>query len=75
MSGLSYQLSPRAMIFRRDSGAVADLAGLKRLLRSETWPADALTDSPWGAICARGDLDPEDPDAYGCYDGKVTNYR
>eukprot|EP00198_Chlamydomonas_reinhardtii_P009289 XP_001698626.1 predicted protein [Chlamydomonas reinhardtii] len=56
-----------------------DLASLRALLRSNAFgarPADPLAaDSPWEALCGRGDLDPEDPDVYGCYDGKVTNYR
>ena len=30
---------------------------------------------PLNAICGRGDLDPEKPRAYGCYDTKVANYR
>ncbi len=56
-----------------------DLPSLRGLLRSNAFgarPADPLAaDSPWAALCGRGDLDPEDPDVYGCYDGKVTNYR
>jgi hypothetical protein len=31
--GLSYQLAPRAQLFRRDAAQVADLQGLKKLLR------------------------------------------
>ena len=30
---------------------------------------------PLNAICGRGDLDPEKPRAYGCYDTKVADYR
>lgn len=60
----------------RRAGSISDVSGLKRVLRSNGWPRDGLSAaSPWDAICARGDLDPEDPDAYGCFDGKVTNYR
>lgn len=71
------QASPRAIIFRRDAGGVQELSDLKRVLRSNGWSAagkgagDRFSPSPWDAICARGDLDPSDPDAYGCYDGKV----
>ena len=32
-------------------------------------------ESPVAAICARGDLDPTHPKAYGCYDAKLTNYQ
>ena len=57
-------------------GSVTDVPGMKRVLRSNGWPNDGLsTSSPWDAICARGDIDPDDPDAYGCFDGKVTNYK
>lgn len=34
---------------------------------------DPYSATPWDAICARGDLDPEEPDAYGCYDAKVRS--
>ncbi|KAG2491647.1 hypothetical protein HYH03_010017 [Edaphochlamys debaryana] len=78
-AGLSYQLAPRAKIFRRDAAAASDLPSFRRLLRSNAFgrkPADPLAQaSPWDALCGRGDLDPEDPDVYGCFDGKVTNYR
>lgn len=60
------------------AGGVSDLEGMKRVLRSNGYPSgsDAFsTESAWDAICARGDLDGEDPDTYGCYDGKVTNYK
>ena len=30
--------------------------------------------TPLGAICGRGDLDPDKPRAYGCIDTKVTNF-
>ncbi len=33
--------------------------------------ADPYSPTPWDAICARGDLDPEEPVASGCYDAKV----
>jgi len=31
--------------------------------------------SPYGALCGRGDLDPEHPRLSGCYDTKVTCLR
>uniref|UniRef100_A0A7S0YIV8 Phospholipase B-like n=1 Tax=Polytomella parva TaxID=51329 RepID=A0A7S0YIV8_9CHLO len=75
-AGLSYQLSPRAKIFRRDAGLTLDLPSMQRLLRSNGWPVDDFSAaSPWDAICARGDLDPLAPDAYGCMDGKVTSFK
>ncbi|GIL87628.1 hypothetical protein Vretimale_14663 [Volvox reticuliferus] len=79
--GISYQLAPRAKIFRRDAASAAELDSFRRLLRSNGWDrrpdtSDPLSaSSPWDALCARGDLDPESPALYGCYDGKVTNFR
>ena len=43
-----------------------------RLLRSNHWGNDSYTDNDvWGTLCARGDLDPRRPIAYGCMDVKV----
>ena len=42
----SYQLAPRATIFRRDAGSVTDLASLKRLMRSNSFRTD-----PVGSAC------------------------
>ena len=39
----SYQLAPRATIFRRDAGGVADLASLKRLMRSNSYSTDPVS--------------------------------
>jgi hypothetical protein len=41
---LSYQLTPRASIFRRDASSVADLASMRHLMRSNSY----LTDKVWG---------------------------
>jgi hypothetical protein len=69
--GLSYQAAPRSKIFRRDAGAVTDLASLKHLMRYNGFPNDPLSGgSPFGAICSRGDL-AEKPAPVGCYDTKV----
>ena len=55
------------------SGSVSDLADLQTVLRSNGWPADTLSPSPWEALSARGDLspNPDDRDASGAYDCKV----
>ncbi|GAX76035.1 hypothetical protein CEUSTIGMA_g3478.t1 [Chlamydomonas eustigma] len=77
VTGLSYQLDSRAKIMRRDSGTLTDLSDLQRFMRSNGWPSDTLSVSPWDGISARGDLspDPDDRSADGAYDAKVTNYR
>ena len=65
-----YQMAPRAKIYRRDEGTVRDLDSLKGLLRSNGYPADPYSPSPYSAICSRGDLATK-PRAGGCYDTKV----
>ena len=75
--GLDYQQAPRSKIFRRDAGNVTDLASLQYLMRYNGWKptgGDKYADTPMGAICSRGDLDPKNPRPGGCYDSKVTNY-
>ena len=39
----SYQLAPRATIFRRDAGEVTDLESLKRLMRSNNYQNDPVS--------------------------------
>jgi hypothetical protein len=71
LAGLSYQLCPRAMIFRRDQGTVVDMNSFKTILRSNNYKNDPYAKgSPYGAICSRGDLA---GDTGGCYDTKVTS--
>ncbi|XP_067030822.1 phospholipase B-like 1 isoform X2 [Acropora muricata] len=72
----SYQLAPRAEIFRRDQGKVTDMASMKRILRYNDFPHDPYSDkNPYNSICGRGDLlIPSDSSPSGCYDTKVTDY-
>ncbi|XP_015778026.1 PREDICTED: phospholipase-B 81-like isoform X2 [Acropora digitifera] len=72
----SYQLAPRAEIFRRDQGKVIDMGSMKRILRYNDFPHDPYSDkNPVNSICARGDLlIPSDSRPSGCYDTKVTDY-
>jgi hypothetical protein len=71
-AGLSYQLAPRAKISRRDQGGVLTLNQLKAYMRSNNWASEPYSgNSPFGAICSRGDLDPAHPKASGCNDAKV----
>jgi len=70
----SYQLAPRAKIFRRDAGNVKDMESMKAIMRYNDFPNDKYSGgSPWGAICSRGDLDPTNPRPDGCYDTKVSD--
>ncbi|XP_020608826.1 phospholipase B-like 1 [Orbicella faveolata] len=72
----SYQLAPRAMIFRRDQGKVVDIKSMKHILRYNDYPHDPYSDkNPYNSICSRGDLlIPSDRSPDGCYDTKVTDY-
>lgn len=70
LSGLDWQLAPRAKIFRRDAGKVTDMDSFLELMRSNNYKEDPYAaGSPWNAICSRGDL-AGSPD--GCLDGKAS---
>jgi len=69
----SYELAPRAKIFRRDAPKVAAFWQYRDILRYNDYLNDVYGDSnPWNAICSRGDLS-SSPSPNGCYDTKVTN--
>mmetsp|Transcript_36111 Transcript_36111/g.93933 ORF Transcript_36111/g.93933 Transcript_36111/m.93933 type:complete len:509 (-) Transcript_36111:694-2220(-) len=74
----SYQMAPRAKIFRRDSHLVSDLDGIKQILRSNDYKNDPFSEgNPANAICSRVDLDDSRPASQrlvGCYDTKVSSY-
>eukprot|EP00941_MAST-03F_sp_MAST-3F-sp1_P001743 g1743.t1 len=75
----TYQLAPRAKIFRRDNSSVQTLEKLKQILRYNDYKTDPYSlnekniPDPMNAICSRGDLN--GGDAEGCYDTKVTSYK
>jgi len=53
----SYQLAPRAEIFRRDQGKVHDLESMKAMMRYNDFKHDPYAKgNPMSAICSRGDL-------------------
>lgn len=71
----SYQLAPRAKIFRRDQGDVATMDEFKAIMRYNDYKHDPYSENnPYNAICSRGDLSSSRPSPGGCYDTKVTNY-
>lgn len=73
LAGLSYQLAPRAQLFRRDQATVVDMPTFKALMRANDFKTDPYShDDPYAAICSRGDLDTQ-PSAGGCYDTKVSS--
>merc|ERR1711998_78674 len=53
----SYDLAPRAKIFRRDQAKVVDMTSFKRIMRYNDWKNDPYSEkNPDNAIAARGDL-------------------
>ena len=70
----SYQLAPRAKIFRRDVPKVKDMESMKAIMRYNDFLNDKYSaGSPSNAICARADLDPKNPSLYICTDMKVSD--
>ncbi|ETO01907.1 hypothetical protein RFI_35532, partial [Reticulomyxa filosa] len=71
----SYDLAPRARIFRRDANNVLTFEEYKSILRYNNYQVDPIeNDSPMWAICSRGDLLKEGASPFGCYDSKASNY-
>ncbi|XP_030630963.1 phospholipase B-like 1 [Chanos chanos] len=71
----SYDLCPRAKIFRRDQAKVVDLTSLKKIMRYNNYRKDPYAKGhPCKTICCRNDLRPKHPRPGGCYDTKVTDY-
>nr|XP_057905284.1 phospholipase B-like 1 [Doryrhamphus excisus] len=72
----SYDLCPRAKIFRRDQGGVKDLDSLKHIMRFNDYKKDPYSKGdPCKSICCRNDLKTEKPSPGGCYDTKVTDFQ
>lgn len=72
----SYQLAPRAKIFRRDEGKVVDLDTMKHIMRYNDFKNDPYSEgNSCNTICCRGDLRDADPKPSGCYDTKVSDYK
>ncbi|CAJ1075832.1 phospholipase B-like 1 [Xyrichtys novacula] len=72
----SYDLCPRAKIFRRDQGNVNDLDSLKYIMRFNDYKKDPYSKgNPCSTVCCRGDLRAEKASPSGCYDTKVTDFH
>ena len=53
----SYQLAPRAEIFRRDSDNVVDMETFQYIMQYNDYLNDPYAmGNPYSAVCARGDL-------------------
>uniref|UniRef100_A0A646QBX4 Phospholipase B-like n=1 Tax=Thelotornis mossambicanus TaxID=1328036 RepID=A0A646QBX4_9SAUR len=70
----SYEMTPRAKIFRRDQGKVTDIESMKDIMRYNNYKKDPYTKrNPCNTICCRQDLDHKNPVPAGCYDSKVAD--
>ncbi|XP_046361181.2 phospholipase B-like 1 isoform X2 [Haliotis rufescens] len=75
-SDYSYEMAPRAKIFRRDHSTVHDVVTARQLLRSNDYVHDPFSeDNACYAVCCRGDLVTPVPMAFGCIDTKVTDFN
>ncbi|XP_030649443.1 phospholipase B-like 1 [Chanos chanos] len=72
----SYDLCPRAKIFRRDQASVTDLTSLKHIMRFNDYKKDPYSKGdPCKSICCRNDLRTQQARPGGCYDTKVTDFK
>jgi hypothetical protein len=72
----SYQLAPRAKIFRREQGSVVNLSSMQSIMRYNDYEHDIYSeDNPCNTICCRNDLRKTNASASGCYDTKVSDYK
>uniref|UniRef100_A0A098LYE7 Phospholipase B-like n=1 Tax=Opheodrys aestivus TaxID=186591 RepID=A0A098LYE7_9SAUR len=70
----SYEMAPRAKIFRRDQGKVTDMESMKYIMRYNNYKKDPYTrHNPCNTICCREDLNHKNPVPSGCYDSKVAD--
>ncbi|XP_028636840.1 phospholipase B-like 1 [Grammomys surdaster] len=70
----SYDLAPRAKIFRRDQGNVTEMASMKYIMRYNNYKEDRYSKGdPCSTICCREDLNGASPSPGGCYDTKVAD--
>lgn len=70
----SYELAPRAKIFRRDQGTVTNMQTMKAIMRYNNYKKDPYAKhNPCSTICCRQDLSPTSPSPSGCYDSKVAD--
>uniref|UniRef100_A0A0A1WDU0 Phospholipase B-like n=1 Tax=Echis coloratus TaxID=64175 RepID=A0A0A1WDU0_ECHCO len=70
----SYEMAPRAKIFRRDQGKVTDMESMKHIMRYNNYKEDPYTKhNPCNTICCRQDLSRKTPVPAGCYDSKISD--
>jgi len=73
---LSYDLAPRARIFRRDAHKVTNTTSLGQFMRYNNYLNDPIEENnPGWAIMSRFDLSDPDPSAFGGIDTKMSNFE
>ncbi|XP_067938292.1 phospholipase B-like 1 [Watersipora subatra] len=73
---MSYQMAPRAKIFRRDAAKVTDMDSMKHIMRYNDFKNDPYSEgNACDTICCRGDLLTSAAKPDGCYDTKVADYN
>jgi len=71
----SYDLAPRARIFRRDGNNANNLTTIAQLMRYNDYTNDPLSDGyPGWAIMSRFDLNSSNPQGFGGIDSKIANF-
>eukprot|EP00490_Sorites_sp_Unknown_P025333 CAMPEP_0114658124 /NCGR_PEP_ID=MMETSP0191-20121206/15133_1 /TAXON_ID=126664 /ORGANISM="Sorites sp." /LENGTH=165 /DNA_ID=CAMNT_0001879231 /DNA_START=1127 /DNA_END=1624 /DNA_ORIENTATION=+ len=72
----SYDLAPRARIFRRDANNINNITDVMKLMRYNNYLHDPIqqNNSMW-AIMSRGDLIPTNPGCFGGIDTKLSDYN
>uniref|UniRef100_A0A6J0TBU9 Phospholipase B-like n=1 Tax=Pogona vitticeps TaxID=103695 RepID=A0A6J0TBU9_9SAUR len=70
----SYEMAPRAKIFRRDQAKVVDVETMKYIMRYNNYKKDPYArHNPCNTICCRADLNLKTPVPAGCYDSKIAD--
>lgn len=71
----SYDLAPRARIFRRDANNANNMSMVMKLMRYNNYKNDIIEENqPMWAIMSRGDLMSDNPGCFGGIDTKICDY-
>jgi len=75
-TSFSYDLAPRARIFRRDANNAYNLTTLEKLMRYNNYHSDSIEENnPMWAIMSRDDLSAVNPTCFGGIDTKLSDYN
>lgn len=77
----TWQMAPRAQVFRQRQGSATDMASLKTLMRYNNFQHDPIAQGcPMNQLASRGDLTPKGLEgcyraAFGAVNGKITSSK